>query len=237
MHNIIFNSNYHHHHHLSVTLPKYWHFQLPRKKFTFLHSPSTPHHTTAAHDCQCLRLSFDCWQHVSHKYLHPQCHHIMLHMTWLSISIIYCYCCDDHMAYILSLLVREFTCWNSYQPKDSQLQQVCKAVITSSLVYAIPAWGGFLLDDLNNLFDGFLCHLHTHRQMSVLTGIEQLMSSVNKTTFLKALSVNHCLHDLLPQCKSVSMELTLSYSNCQLPICKYELYQNFFTVRSLFKFA
>jgi len=103
------------------------------------------------------------------------------------------------------------------------LQRICYSIIISRLIYAISVWGrgGFLSAELTGRIDVFLRRLFRCGYTSTLLNIEDLLADADETLFIKVLRPGHCLHQLLPECKLVSMKLRPSDHSCQLPICKY----------------
>jgi len=70
----------------------------------------------------------------------------------------------------------------------------------------------------------------------VLVDMEQLLRNADDTLFCKALKDVYCLHHLLPELKTLPIQLRPANHNYHRPICKYELYKRSFIVRSLFNF-
>ena len=62
---------------------------------------------------------------------------------------------DEHVKNILTIC--NCNC-NSHNLPSKELHTVfCNALIVSRILYALPAWGGFLTADLNGKIDGYLC--------------------------------------------------------------------------------
>jgi len=74
----------------------------------------------------------------------------------------------------------------------------------------------------------------TYLLVPALVDIKQLLCNADETLFCKALKDVHCLHHLLPELKTLPIQLRPANHNYHLPICKYELCKRSFIVRSLF---
>jgi len=86
--------------------------------------------------------------------------------------------------------------------------------------------------------DAFILRrLFRYGYTSTLLNIEDLLADADETLFIKVLRPSHCLHQLLPKRKLVSMKLRPSKHSCQLPICKYVCYKRSFTVCCLFNYV
>ena len=72
---------------------------------------------------------------------------------------------------------------------------------------------------------------------STLLNIEDLLADADETLFIKVLRPGHCLQQLLPEHKLVSVKLRPSNHSCQLPICKYVSYKRSVIVRCLFNYV
>jgi len=80
----------------------------------------------------------------------------------------------------------------------AQLHHVCLAIVISRLVYAVPAWGGFLSTELIN---GFLRRLYKYGFTATLLTFQQLHVNADATLYLKSFSIviivsTICCHQL-----------------------------------------
>ena len=105
------------------------------------------------------------------------------------------------------------------------VQRICYSIIIPRLIYAISVWEGFLSAKLTGRIDAFLRRLFRYGYTSTLLNIEDLLADADETLFIKVLRPGHCLHQLLPERKLVSMNLRPSNHSFQLPICKYVCYK------------
>jgi len=69
--------------------------------------------------------------------------------------------------------------------QSAQLHRVCLAIVISRLVYALPAWGGFLSAELINRINGFLRRLYKYGFTTTLLTFEQLHRNADATLFKK----------------------------------------------------
>ena len=92
----------------------------------------------------------------------------------------------------------------------------------------ISAWGGFLSAELRNRINGFFRRLYRYCYTPALVDMEQLLHNADETLFCKALKDVHCLHHLLPELKTLPIQLRPANHNYQLPICKIRIVQTFF---------
>ena len=82
-------------------------------------------------------------------------------------------------------------------------------MIVSRVLYALPAWGGFLSSDLLNRIDSILRKAHKFGYTcttEVLKVTDMLQNADNKLFSLMFRS-SHCLHTLLPDLKAIDIVL------------------------------
>jgi len=115
---------------------------------------------------------------------------------------------ESHVSNILTICSQRMyllKCLKSQGLPAKQLHIIFCAIIVSRILYALPAWGGYLP--------------------------ASLVSRIN--AFLPGAS-NHCLHQLLPPIKSIPTQLRDSQCLYELPVCHYNLYKCSFVLRNLF---
>jgi hypothetical protein len=146
------------------------------------------------------------------------------------------FCCEEHVKYTLSVCSQRVYLLKLLRDRGlnaPQLHLICQAIIISRFLYALPVWGGYLSADLKNRLNGFLRRLYKYGLTAQKVCIEQLLTTADRSLFHKVMNNEHCLHHLLPPVKCLTMQLRPASHNCELPLCKYELYKRSFIIRCL----
>jgi len=108
----------------------------------------------------------------------------------------------------------------------------------SRILYALPAWGGFLSNELIAKFDAFLKKAITWGYSCELKRLSGLLHEADAQLFHKMVNnKEHCIHQLLPPEKILPMKLRASNCIFALPQCHFNLYKRSFVLRSLFEDA
>ena len=103
------------------------------------------------------------------------------------------------------------------------------------ILYALPAWGGYLPASLVSRIDAFLRKAVRFVYASQIQQLADLLSDADEQLFTKMEASNHCLYQLLPPIKSIPMQLrTLNAYMSFHAICHYNLYKRSFVLRYLF---
>lgn len=148
------------------------------------------------------------------------------------------FCCVEHVNYILAICSQRVYLLRLLAARglsSFQLHLVCLAIVISRLMYALPAWGGFLSAELRNRINCFLRRLNRYGFTDSLYTIEQLLANADLKLFRKITdNSSHCLYHLLPPEKSEYMQLRPGPHSFQLPLCNYRIYKQSFIVRCLF---
>jgi len=84
--------------------------------------------------------------------------------------------------------------------------------------------------------NGFFRRIYRYGYTPAFVVIKQLLCDADDTLFCKVLKDAHCLHHLLPELKTLPIQLRPVNHNYNLPICQYEFYKRSFIVCSLFNF-
>jgi len=125
-------------------------------------------------------------------------------------------------------------CLKSQGLPAKQLHIIFCAIIVSRILYALPAWGGYLSASLVSRIDAFLRKAVRFGYASQIQQLADLLSDADEQLFTKMGASNHCLHQLLPPIKSIPMQLRDSQCLYELPVCHYNLYKRSFVLRNLF---
>ena len=73
--------------------------------------------------------------------------------------------CDNHVDFILSVCSQGVYLLKLLRDRGLQLPQlrtICQSLIVSRILYALPAWGGFLSVELKGRINAFLRHLYKY---------------------------------------------------------------------------
>jgi len=115
-----------------------------------------------------------------------------------------------------------------------QLHIVFTALTVSLVLYALPAWGGFLSSDLLNKIDSILRKAHRFGYTTEVLKVTDMLQNADNKLFLLMFQSSHCLHTLLPDVKVINIVLCNSGTSFNLPHCSYKLYTQSFVNRCLF---
>ena len=117
----------------------------------------------------------------------------------------------------------------------AQLQSVFEAILLSRVLYAAPAWRGYLkaseIDSLQQMFD----RARRWRILSKYIDAHEIFDKCEATLFKASIKEKHCMYHLYPEKQHThSVELRPRAHNFLLPKCKLQLATNSFINRSLF---
>jgi len=101
------------------------------------------------------------------------------------------------------------------------------------VLYALPAWGGFLSSDLLNKIDSMLRKAHKFGYTTKAVNITDMLQNADNKLFSLMFRSGHCLHPLLPDLKMIDIVLRSSGTSYNLPQCNYTLYKRSFVNRYL----
>jgi len=80
---------------------------------------------------------------------------------------------------------------------------VAHSLIVSWILYALPAWGGFLSAELSGRLDVLLRWLKRLGYIQNIFRYQDLLDKADEDLFSNMCSSQHCLHHLLPPLRSV----------------------------------
>jgi len=143
-----------------------------------------------------------------------------------------------HGAHILTICSQRYyllKCLKGQGLPGNELNTVFYALIVSRILYALPAWGGFLTADLTAKTDALLRKAVRWGYSCELKCLSDLLHEAEKTLFSRMLTSGHCIHQLiLPPTKVIPMKLRSSQCVFALPHCHYNFYKYSFVIRNLF---
>ena len=84
-----------------------------------------------------------------------------------------------------------------------KLSVVAHSLIVSWILYALPAWGGFLSAELSGRLDLLLRRLNRFGYIQNIFRYQDLLDKADTDLFSNMCSSQHCLHHLLPPLRSV----------------------------------
>ena len=108
------------------------------------------------------------------------------------------------------------------------------AIILSRILYALPAWEGFLTVELTNKIAIFLRKVVKWGYAQKVTSLSELLRNADEKLFSKMRRSNHSIHQLLPPAKTLPMKLRSTHCVFALPQCNYKLYKSLFVLRNCF---
>ena len=148
---------------------------------------------------------------------------------------------DEHVKYVLTICGQRLYLLKTLRGQGlspGHINTVFQSLIISRLAYAIPAWGGFLLQQQINKIDSFLARAfrfgYTLKQ-TTLSNILEVDEAYEKL-YNSVQNPKHCIHGLLPPEKKLLTDLRNTHC-FQLPICHYKMFNDSFINRLVFKDA
>jgi hypothetical protein len=119
---------------------------------------------------------------------------------------------------------------------EGQLSVVTYSIIVSRILYALPAWGGFLTVELCNKINSLFRRLKRFGYLTHTVTISDLMYNSDYDLFCKLCSPEHSLHHLLPP-RRACVNLRARGHVFQLPEYDSALHKKSFITHSLYCFV
>lgn len=116
------------------------------------------------------------------------------------------------------------------------LNTVFTAIVLSKIIYALPAWRGFLTEEQIGQVNAFLKRSFKYSFCDKLYRLADLADDADWVLFSRMQNKQHCLHTMLPPVKFSSIQLRAKGHPYELPRCSSELHKRTFLPRCLFKF-
>ena len=82
------------------------------------------------------------------------------------------------------------------------LSVIFQACSISRILYALPAWGGFLSQDLIGQINYFLRRMHRYGLCNKQFDLSDLLVTADRKLFQKVCLLDHCIPRLLPDVKT-----------------------------------
>ena len=117
---------------------------------------------------------------------------------------------------------------------QQQLSVITHSIIVSRILYALPAWGGFLTVELKNRINAFFKRLRRSGYINCVMTIDDTIDRSDYQLFTKVCSGSHSLYHLLPSYRT--SDLRLRGHPFQLPDYCTDLHKKSFIVRSLYEY-
>jgi len=114
---------------------------------------------------------------------------------------------------------------------------VFKSIVLSKLIYALPAWGGFVSAECIGQINAFLKRMRKYGYINNIVEFNNLIRACDRNLFDKTCNACHCLYQLLPPEKQGDMTLRPRGHNFCLPTSCSVLHRKSFIIRSLFAFV
>jgi len=114
------------------------------------------------------------------------------------------------------------------------LSVITYSIIVSRILYALPAWGGFVSVELKNRINAFFKRLRRFGYTNCVISIDDLINRSDYELFRKVCSETHSLYHLLPSYHT--SDLRLRGHPFHLPDYCTDLHKKLFIVRSLYEF-
>ena len=145
---------------------------------------------------------------------------------------------DEHVNKMLCLCSQRMYLLKQLQLQGlgiKQLHIVFTAFIVSRVLYALPAWGGFLSSHLLNKIDSILRKAHNFGYTTEVLKVTDMLQNADNKLFSLMFRSGQCPHTLLPDLKMIDIVLRSSETSFNLPHCCYKLYKQSFVNRGLFR--
>ena len=117
-----------------------------------------------------------------------------------------------------------------------QLSTVAYSLIIARILYALPAWGGFISSEQKHKINVFLKRIKSYGYIDRIITVYDLISKSTHDLFNKMCIPSHCLYHLLPEYR-MSDKLRLRGHGFQLPTHNTVLHRNSFVTRSLYLYV
>jgi Reverse transcriptase (RNA-dependent DNA polymerase) len=146
---------------------------------------------------------------------------------------------DGHLKYILGLCSQRSYLLKSLRDQGLPLDRITiiyQAIIISRLLYALPAWGGFISCDQVGQINSFLRRTFRYGYCIKQLEFKNILNTTDRKFFLKIQNNTHCVHHILPALRTQSLNLRTKGHPFQLPNSHSNLHRKSFIMRCIFNF-
>jgi len=122
---------------------------------------------------------------------------------------------DPHVQYILSQYAQRMYLLKLLRHQGmsyAQLTVVTYSIIISRLIYALPAWGGFLSTELVGKINALFRRLKRFGYLSCNITVSDLMIDSDTGLFRKMYSPSHWLHHPVLECVTICVTVDIIFS-------------------------
>jgi Reverse transcriptase (RNA-dependent DNA polymerase) len=144
---------------------------------------------------------------------------------------------DEHVKYILTICGQRLYLLKTLRGQGLSrfhLNTVFQSLVLSRLAYALPAWGGFLMQHQIKKINSFLSRAYKYGYFMQQTTLSRVLSEADHVLFNSVQNAKHCLHGILPPEKNIRMALRKAHC-FKLPNCHYKMFKESFINRAVFK--
>lgn len=145
---------------------------------------------------------------------------------------------DQHVMHILSQCAQRMYLLKLLRHQGlspAHLSSVCYSIIVSRIVYALPAWGGFLTVDLAAKINAMFKRLKRCGYLDCILTVDKLIDIADRQLFRKMQFSSHCLNFMLPD-ERTSTNLRKRGHCYQLPTCNTDLFKKSFLPRVMYSY-
>jgi len=137
---------------------------------------------------------------------------------------------DEHIKYVLTICGQRLYLFKTLRGQGLSrcyINTVFQSLIISRLAYAIPAWGGFLLQHEINKIDSFLAKAFRFGFTLKQIMLSNILFEADEILYNCVQNPKHCIHGVLPPEKK--LQTVLRKCHCfQLPNCHYKMFKDSF---------
>ena len=119
---------------------------------------------------------------------------------------------------------------------DDCLHVIFNSIVYNRILYALPAWGGYLSCHSINRLDAIFKKAARWKLTEVCHSFESLLKESDTKLFNQCLHVDHCLHHVFTYNNRSSLELRQRGHPFELPRYSYDLTRKSFIMRTLYEF-
>ena len=146
---------------------------------------------------------------------------------------------SNHINYILNIINQRYYLLNQLRQQglhSSKLDVIFQAIVISRIMYALPAFAGFLTSHDLGRINAALKKARRWQICEKTHTAEELIARADKKLFQKAQFSDHCIHQLLPPHRDDKYQLRKRGHPFMLPFIKSKLFKSSFINRCIFSY-